>query len=93
MNLILQQWLNVPYFDMREFRPDMYQAFIVNGKIAITFSYWCVRYHKNTQWLWQNMHKYLIVTASMIIDHCTKHEQNPLIHLRYITTNIHNFMM
>ena len=24
--------------------------------------------------------------AAMIIDHCTQHEQNPLIHLKYITT-------
>ena len=34
-----------------EFGPDMHQAFIVNGKIAITFSYWCARYHKYTQQL------------------------------------------
>ena len=28
--------------------------------------------------------------ASMMVDQCTQHEQNPLIRLRYITMNIHN---
>ena len=26
----------------------------------------------------------------MMVDHCTQYEQNPLIYLRYITTNIEN---
>ena len=25
----------------------------------------------------------------MLVEHCTQHRQNPLLHLRYITTNIH----
>ena len=32
----------------------------------------------------------MLYKATMIVDHCTQHEQNPLIHIRYITTNIQN---
>ena len=86
-----------PVLTWSEFRPDMHQAFMVNGQyqIWITLGYSCVRYHKNTQQLWQNRHKYPILAqsqsicyvhkAAMMVDHCTQHEQNPLIHLQYIT--------
>ena len=33
------------------------------------------------------MHK-----ASLVVDHCTQREQNPLIHLRYITTNTQHLL-
>ena len=45
-----------PVLRWSEFRPDMHQAFIVNGhytKYELAFSYSCVSYHKNTQQLWQ----------------------------------------
>ena len=55
---------------------------------------------QNTQQLWQHRHKYPILAqslsifyvhkASMMVDHCTQYEQNPWIHIRYITTNIQN---
>ena len=85
-----------------EFIFDMHKALMVNGhytKYELTFSYSYVRYHKNTQQLWQNRHKYPILTksqsiysmhrASMMADHCTQHEQNPLIHFRYIYITAH----
>ena len=57
----------------------------------------CVCYHKNTQQLWQNRQKYPRLAQRQSIcyvhkasDLCTLHEQNSLIHLRSITTNIHN---
>ena len=36
VNLILQKWLNLPAFDMSEFRPDMHQAVIVNRRYMYT---------------------------------------------------------
>ena len=60
----------------------------------------CERSQKYTQ-LCPNMQKYPILVqnqvilyvhkASIMVDHCTQYEQTPRIHLRYITTNIHNF--
>ena len=59
-----------------------------------------MRYHKNTQHLCRNRHKYLILTqcqsifyvhkTSMMVDHCIHHKQIPLIHLRYISLQIYN---
>ena len=64
------------------------------------WSYSCVKISKQTQHLWQNRQKYPILAQSqsifyvhhaiMMVDHSTQHEQGPLIHLRYITTNIQN---
>ena len=57
---------------------------------------------QNKQQLWQNRHKYPILAGRtsilyvhkvfMMVYQCTQHEQNPLIYLRYITTNIQNVL-
>ena len=97
VNLYCKKWLNVPCFDMEWIYTWHASGFYGKWslyKIWITFSYSCVRYHKNTQQLWQNRHKYPILAqsqsifyvhqTSMIVDHCTQHDQNPLIHLWHI---------
>ena len=68
----------------------------------VIFSDTYVIYHKSTQKLWQQKHNYPIIAqgqgicyvhkASMMVDHCTQHEPNLLIHLRSITTNIQHVL-
>ena len=38
----------------------------------------------------QSQSIFYINTPAMMVDHCMQHEQNPLIYLRYSTTNIQN---
>ena len=62
-----------PVLIWSEFRPDMNQDIMVNGQEQVP-------YFGTVQSILY-VHK-----ASMTVDHCTQHKQNPLIHLRYITT-------
>ena len=85
VKLILKKWFNVPCFDMDE-------SFMVNGHY--------IKYEEKYTTVIQNRPKYPIFAqspsivyvhkASIMVDHCTQHQQNPLIHLRYMATNIQN---
>ena len=103
MNLILQEWPNLPCFGMAWIYTWHASGFYGKWslcKLWITFSYSCVRYHKNTQQLLQNRHTYptlaqshsifYVHKACVMVDHCTQHEQHPLIHLGYIKKPIPN---
>ena len=68
---------------MHQFRPDMHQSFMVHGNYTNYTSY-------DNKYKPQSQRKCYVHQASMMVDHCTQHEQNPLIHLRYITTNVQN---